>query len=91
MADREKLIEMLKTIYKEYSVSPSDDLIANYLISHGVTVREKGEWIDKRGGTYGRWSAYCSACGKKCGCGGTIESQHKDYCPNCGADMRGII
>lgn len=46
-----------------------------------------GHWIDKCGGTYSRWSAYCSMCSKKCGCGGTLESQHKRYCPNCGAKM----
>ena len=46
-----------------------------------------GKWIDKPSGKYGKWQAWCSACNVRCGCGGTLETQHKDYCPNCGATM----
>lgn len=46
-----------------------------------------GRWIDKPTGRCGQWQAWCSACDKKCGCGGTLETQHKIFCPNCGAKM----
>lgn len=52
----------------------------------GSDVRH-GRWIDKPTGRYRQWQAWCSACDEKCGCGGTIESQHKMFCPNCGAKM----
>lgn len=41
--------------------------------------RKKGRWIDK--GMEGSWN-YCSVCGER-----AIDLY--DYCPNCGADMRG--
>lgn len=85
MSDKEKLIEMLKTIYKEYLVSPSDDLIANYLISHGVMFPEESEW-------HFPWSSGVAEC-KKCGI--TIKSPDNyvpktfNFCPRCGAKMIG--
>ena len=41
----------------------------------------KGQWIDKSGGIEGAWN-YCSVCGEQ-----AIDLY--DFCPNCGADMRG--
>lgn len=46
-----------------------------------------GRWVVKPTGRYGQWQAWCSECNERCGCGGTIESQHKRFCPNCGARM----
>ena len=43
--------------------------------------RKKGKWIDKSGGIEGAWN-YCSVCGEQ-----AIDLC--DFCPNCGADMRG--
>ena len=43
--------------------------------------RKKGKWIDKSGGIEGAWN-YCSVCGEQ-----AIDLY--DFCPNCGADMRG--
>jgi hypothetical protein len=45
--------------------------------------RKKGEWIDKSGGIEGAWN-YCSVCGEQ-----AIDLY--DFCPNCGADMRGKL
>ena len=45
--------------------------------------RKKGKWIDKSGGIDGAWN-YCSVCGEQ-----AIDLF--DFCPNCGADMRGGI
>ena len=44
-------------------------------------MRMKGKWIDKSGGIEGAWN-YCSVCGEQ-----AIDLY--DFCPNCGADMRG--
>lgn len=100
MADREKLIEMLKTIYKEYSVSPSDDLIASYLISHGVVVRRKGEWEFFAEMSFNGEVTEVDCCGWRCShcekpleevVGGYWDDETSiptlNFCPNCGAKM----
>ena len=43
--------------------------------------RPQGEWIDKSNGIEGAWN-YCSVCGEQ-----AIELY--DFCPNCGAKMKG--
>ena len=43
--------------------------------------RMRGKWIDRSGGIEGAWN-YCSVCGEQ-----AIDLY--DFCPNCGADMRG--
>ena len=67
--------------------------MADHLISNGVTVRERGRWLyDSGSGKY-----FCSACDeyalsfkKDTLYGGDIyEVCLTDFCPNCGADMRG--
>lgn len=44
-------------------------------------MREKGEWIHDINNLYG-----CSRCGKR---EAMSPKKLKDFCPNCGADMRG--
>ena len=46
-----------------------------------IEERKKGKWIDKSGDIEGAWN-YCSVCGEQ-----AIDLY--DFCPNCGADMRG--
>lgn len=58
----------------KYGNKCRDYLKADYLISHGVTVRERGRWN------------YDGTCGV---CGTHILSNHTCYCSYCGADMRG--
>ena len=43
--------------------------------------RPQGEWIDRSGGIEGAWN-YCSVCGEQ-----AIDLY--DFCPNCGARMKG--
>lgn len=50
-------------------------LVANMLLSNGVVVREKGEWISHEG------YEECRNCHAK------AMFPH-NFCPNCGADMR---
>lgn len=64
------------------------ELIANTPTIDPASLRPKGEWIDKPTGAYGRWQSWCSHCGKHSGIGGIESNRHKDFCPNCGADMR---
>lgn len=48
--------------------------------------RQKGEWVEKyaeNDSDLTRHRFYCSACG------GWQTYGRTDYCPNCGADMRG--
>lgn len=50
MADREKLIELLESLCVDYGAmaifftSGEAEVLADHLISHGVTVRERGRW-----------------------------------------------
>ena len=43
--------------------------------------RPQGEWVFRSGVTCGGYYK-CSNCGE-------VERAEKNYCPNCGADMRG--
>lgn len=55
---------------------------AIYHIKTAPTIEpEKGRWIDKSNGIEGAWN-YCSVCGEQ-----AIDLY--DFCPNCGASMRG--
>lgn len=44
----------------------------------------RGRWEDKQLGPWGMVYATCSACKKRV----TLEQLHRNFCPNCGADMR---
>lgn len=80
MADREKLVELLKN--NVYLQAPS---IADYLLSNGVVVRDKGEWVAQtpEDDKY-CWSPFkCNKCNMPGG------KNRTNFCPNCGADMRG--
>ena len=48
-----------------------------------IVVREKGEWIHKG------QDIYCSLCNKESAYNAFGASKFSDFCPNCGADMRG--
>ena len=88
MNDREKLIALIRGYYQNAD-SCSIEKLADHLISHGVVVREKGEWV-MRGG-----KRYCPVC-KARACV-TRDSEDfwytvgTDFCPHCGSDMRGAV
>ena len=98
MADREKLIELLEDVqrcgedYTDYEIygmripdTVSNEEVASHLISHGVTVRERGRWVLQRyyGGVRKGMVAriICSECG--------YPNEKTNFCPNCGAKMDG--
>ena len=64
-------------------------LTAEHLIANGVTVREKGEW-EIRIDDYDCEYAMCSVC-----CSVFYDGENDtfdlrpNFCPDCGADMRG--
>ena len=76
---REKLIELL-----DDTVGYTLDETGDYLIAHGVVVREKGEWRNNK-------DEYpeCDKCGYMPQYDPMIDDiYYSDFCPNCGADMR---
>lgn len=87
LIDADKLKEAFAIpCYRWFSASSIYNIINAQPTAEAAPVRH-GRWIDKPTGKYGQWQAWCSECGEKCGCGGAIESQHKMFCPNCGAKM----
>ena len=69
----------------KYGNKCRDYLKADYLISHGVTVRERGRWeqVDHDGS----WRVdRCSVCHRRMHY--VDYDQPYQFCPNCGADMR---
>ena len=64
--------------------------IADYLISNGVTVQERGYWASLT--DCANAGVYCSVCHKKvykadCAWCNRKNKLCSDYCPNCGAKM----
>ena len=83
MTDREKLIELLMDkpfgrATEEEETAHIED-VADYLITSGVVVREKGEWMPQI--LLGQMVWDCSNCK-------TLGSPNWICCPVCGADMR---
>lgn len=65
-----------------------EEKVADHLIANGVTIRERGEWKDN----------HCTVCGETpideelwehCDCDPPKFEYFMDFCPHCGADMRG--
>lgn len=96
MPDREKLIRLLKEADRKiYETVESGQLShprevweieADHLISKGVTVRERGRWIQRgKLDEDGNGQYYCSVCSA-----GETHNPIVDvpYCWKCGADMR---
>lgn len=69
--------------------TPTFEQAAKFLIANGVTIRERGEWKDK----------HCTVCGMtpideepwtSCDITPPKFEWCMDFCPNCGADLRGV-
>ena len=72
----------------EYSYSDDNcfkyysGVMTDFLIANGVTIRERGEWKD---------NTFCSRCGYFAEDDeGHILMSFDEFCPFCGADMRGV-
>lgn len=105
MTDREKLIELLAKGC-DYARDKCGDVrcdeceggnhngctliyLADHLLSNGVTVQKQGRWVDHM---VRDWR--CSECGEPINkvrkVDGYCYDDKPNYCPNCGADMRGM-
>lgn len=81
-AQPEPTLEQIEEYCHKRCLSIVDNaLLHKYAQAEIQQERKKGEWIDKSGGIEGAWN-YCSVCGEQ-----AIDLY--DFCPNCGADMRG--
>ena len=82
---KQRLIALLnKTFNEQYEKRRllTEVHTAEALIANGVTIRERGEWKD---------NTFCSRCGYFAEDGeGHIMMSFDDFCPRCGADMRGV-
>lgn len=89
MPDRENLIELLDGVLTTEDVTTSEK-VADHLISHGVTVRERGRWetteVTEEHETVKRFHHFHREC-KYSYCDNGLGGHY--FCPNCGADMRG--
>lgn len=73
---REKLIALIDNAHRVFTGWGQSIALADHLLANGVVVREKGEWtVD----------GLCSVCGCD------IPVMEDNFCPNCGADMRGAV
>jgi len=87
LIDADALIPMMK-----YATTDSD--IGVFPIKIGfdaiVKVINAQPTIEPQPQKYGKWIKRKGAIGYNCSCCGKSDiSNHFDYCPNCGADMRG--
>ena len=93
MQDREKLIALLceaNNLVTDACLEATDILTyaqqkamyADHLIANGVTVRERGRWIQDT-----PFACVCSVCNHERY--GLANDSGDNFCPNCGADMRG--
>ena len=102
MADREKLIALLceahskstdEVVFHRATYAQQLEMEADHLIANGVTVRERGRWLYDSGGD----KFFCPVCDEEALSfkkdtlygGDLYEVCLTDFCPNCGADMRG--
>ena len=91
---REKLVELMcesplgsKTFEQQYYKSTITK-IADYLITHGVTVQECAEWEEIEDDWNMETIYKCSACKEEfITIDGTPADNLWNYCPHCGAKM----
>lgn len=77
---REKQIEEMAKVIAKADDNCRAKTIAEALYNAGYCKQSEGEWIIKKGGYYQR--LVCSVCEK-------LSIATFDYCPNCGAKMKG--
>ena len=86
---KQRLIELLKEsklCSKRFDDQYSDgtiSIIADHLIANGVTIRERGEWVKPSLAS----ETNCSRCGRT---SKMLFGYLSEFCPHCGADMRGV-
>ena len=90
MTDREKLIELIKRAITDWEHGDVSEKIADHLIANGVVIREKGEWEEIDDMYFDDVIYRCDVCKEDfVTIDGTPADNLWNFCPNCGADMRG--
>ena len=86
MTDRERLIEILRKPIFPHELADQTEAVADYLLDNGIVIREKGDWHyeEDEYGTYFE----CTICGCQ-NQNYDADEGRTDFCPWCGADMRG--
>ena len=89
LISREAAIDAVRTYYDdEYALADSIEELIEKLPS-AQPERKKGKWIEEDDGWDGVYWR-CSECdGAFCLVDGTPKENEYNFCPNCGADMRG--
>ena len=84
MSKEKQMIEELADFLWRNTLIHTEDLchdVAETIITEGYRKQSEGEWrIDQHG------NGWCSVCNH---CGFLEEEDSTDYCPNCGAKMKG--
>lgn len=100
MTDKEKLVALvgkarLAMWGKRISCRlEAEYFFAEYLLAHGVTIREQGEWAtDTEDIEWGNSlkKKHCTSCGKR----PHFDKEKRefilsDFCPHCGAEMKKV-
>ena len=80
MSDLIRRSDAIKALYKYSFVSK--DIIEREINAIPSADRPRGEWIEQEDDYHHYWE--CSECGM-----GVGLDDIRNFCPNCGADMRG--
>lgn len=82
---------LLIKVLKEYGIMAHDRLyhiietMDKYPIPTAQSQRKKGKWLEKENSPF-----YCSVCGTyQYSASWEIKNKEYNFCPRCGADMRG--
>ncbi len=90
LIDADRLLEP-KRVETYYHLKNGDIAIPIIDIKHAPTIeeRKKGKWIPKFDGKF-TGGAYWFSCSKCKRIVPDVRNGGWNYCPNCGADMRGL-
>lgn len=88
---RQRLVELLEEAIRYADTNHQEreedgkycGLMADCLIKNGVMIRERGEWVGSSWDYNGNHMKKCTNCQN------FSTEYSNDFCPNCGADMRG--
>ena len=86
LIDRREVLKLLSTIPPEEAMTKAMLIQSVKQIDAAQPERKRGKWIPV---TNGRGGHECSLCHSYASSFQTGDEWLTDYCPNCGADMRG--
>ena len=75
------MMPLFKAMREEWALRTEGFRRAEEVIMRLPSAERKGEWIEQHENGHGFWVGVCSQCGE--------EKLVGNYCPNCGARMKG--